>query len=247
MQTEGKEVALDDVVKAEVEAPSKEQADDLPDKYRGKSVSEIVRMHQEAEKLVGRQAAEVGELRRLADDFIKANLPKVTDQEEDPDFFVDPKKAVRKAIESDSLLKEVTEKQRQIEARLNMEALEKAHPDYSQVATSQEFQEWVGASKYRQQLFATADKNWDFDAANELFSTWKALNKAAQTSAKEERGAAVKRASVPSGGTAGEAPESGGKKIYRRADIIRLYQTDPKRYEALQGEIMRAYSEGRVR
>ena len=36
------------------------QEDDIPDKYKGKSTAEIVRMHQEAEKLLGKQSGEVG-------------------------------------------------------------------------------------------------------------------------------------------------------------------------------------------
>jgi len=43
----------------------------VPEKYKGKSANDIARMHQEAEKLIGRQGAEVGELRRIVDDFIK--------------------------------------------------------------------------------------------------------------------------------------------------------------------------------
>jgi hypothetical protein len=46
-------------------------------------------------------------------------------------------------------------------------------------------------------------------------------------------------------GTNGISPAT-SKKKYRRADIIKLMQTDPSRYEALQDEIMKAYSEGRV-
>ena len=46
------------------EEPTQEtpQEDDIPDKYKGKSTAEIVRMHQEAEKLLGKQSGEVGEL-----------------------------------------------------------------------------------------------------------------------------------------------------------------------------------------
>jgi hypothetical protein len=40
---------------------------DIPDKYQGKSIKDIVQMHQEAEKLLGRQSSEVGELRRIVD------------------------------------------------------------------------------------------------------------------------------------------------------------------------------------
>ena len=48
------------------ETPVEVEEEEVPDKYKGKTVSEIVHMHQEAEKLVGRQSTEVGELRRLA-------------------------------------------------------------------------------------------------------------------------------------------------------------------------------------
>jgi hypothetical protein len=41
--------------------------------------------------------------------------------------------------------------------------------------------------------------------------------------------------------------EAPSKKIYRRADIIKLMQTDPDKYDSMQPEIMAAYSEGRVR
>ena len=33
---------------------------EIPDKYQGKSAQELVQMHQEAEKLLGRQSSEVG-------------------------------------------------------------------------------------------------------------------------------------------------------------------------------------------
>jgi len=48
-------------------------------------------------------------------------------------------------------------------------------------------------------------------------------------------------------GTARGSSESPSRKIYRRADIIKLMQTDPKRYQALSDEIMQAYQEGRVK
>ena len=52
----------------------------------------------------------------------------------------------------------------------------------------------------------------------------------------------MKAAQVDVGGS-GES----SKRVYRRADLIRLKMTDPGRYETLSDEIMQAYSEGRVR
>ena len=52
--------------------------DDIPDKYKGKSTAEIVRMHQEAEKLLGKQSGEVGELRSVVDSYIQTQLDTTT-------------------------------------------------------------------------------------------------------------------------------------------------------------------------
>ena len=57
----------EEVVEQVTEEPQVEatpQEEEIPDKYKGKSTAEIVRMHQEAEKLLGRQSSEVGELRK---------------------------------------------------------------------------------------------------------------------------------------------------------------------------------------
>ena len=56
------------------ELPSVEPLAELPEKYRNKTLEEVVKMHQEAEKLIGKQAQEVGETRKLADELIKQNL-----------------------------------------------------------------------------------------------------------------------------------------------------------------------------
>ena len=50
------------------------KANEIPEKYRSKSLEEVVRMHQEAERYIGKQAQEVGEVRKLADELIKQNL-----------------------------------------------------------------------------------------------------------------------------------------------------------------------------
>jgi hypothetical protein len=56
-----------DTREEQFESPQEQtqQAEALPEKYQGKSAAELARMHQEAEKLLGRQSSEVGELRKL--------------------------------------------------------------------------------------------------------------------------------------------------------------------------------------
>ena len=88
---------------AKLESTVEAANSDIPEKYRGKSLDEVVKMHQEAEKLIGKQAQEVGEVRKLADELIKQNLGAVTTTTKEPepevDFFEDPKKAIQSTVE----------------------------------------------------------------------------------------------------------------------------------------------------
>lgn len=236
--------------KQEAAAPAEAPEVKIPDKYRGKSLEEIVEMHQQAEKLIGRQAQEVGEVRRLADQLLKQQLsqkqPEPIKEENELDFFEDPKLAVKKAVEShpDVLAaKQAAAQMRQLQTQA---ALAKKHPDFAEVVRDGEFIEWVKASPMRLNMYALADAQYDFNAADELISTFKQIRTAktqqVQETATATRDKNLKAASVDTGGT-GET----SKKIYRRADLIRLRLENPDRYDALQDEIMKAYTEGRVR
>jgi hypothetical protein len=221
----------------------------IPEKYSGKSLEDIVKMHQEAEKLIGRQAQEVGEMRKLADQLIQQNLNKeqpVAKQETEIDFFEDPKTAVQKAVETHPDIIAAREAAQQFKKMQTQQLLQQKHPDFAEVVGDGEFQEWVKASPIRLNMFAMADSNYDFGAADELLSTFKQIRgvKAKQTADVGQKMLKqnLKAAGVDTGGT-GES----SAKVYRRADLIRLKMTDPDRFEQLQPEIMKAYAEGRVR
>ena len=232
---------------------------EVPEKYKGKSLDDIVRMHQEAEKLIGRQAQEVGEVRKLADSLLKQQLESKHDTQpvtaQEIDWFEDPARAVNQAVENNPILKQLQQQQAQQAQQAALNVIEKSHPDFISVAQSEDFQQWVGASKVRQQLFSQAN-NYDADSALELLDTYKAIrgvqqNKEETSKAADEklkqadnasRNKALKTAAVQQGGT-GEST----KPIYRRADLIRLRMQDPKRYEGMADDILQAYAEGRVR
>jgi hypothetical protein len=128
-----------------------------------------------------------------------------------------------------------------------LNALKANHPDYTEIIKDSSFVDWIGKSKVRQELFSRADRNYDYDAANELLSTWKERKQVvAQSQAVEQvqRKQAVKSAST---GSIKGSGEPASKKTYRRSDIIELMQKDPDRYQALAPEIMQAYAEGRVK
>ena len=234
----------------EIEQQKIEQKPELPEKYREKSLDEIVKMHQEAEKLIGKQAQEVGEVRKLADELIKQNLgsrQQQTRQEEpEVDFFENPQKAIQRTVDNhpDILAaRQVTleMKRSQIQQRLAQE-----HPDFGDIAKDQDFANWVKSSPVRIKIFEQADSGYDFDSANELLSTYKQLRSVKQKQTSDDGEITRKQNLKAVGVDVGGSGES-SKKVYRRADLIRLKMQDPNRYDALSDEIMAAYAEGRVR
>lgn len=233
------------------QAATDDEEDDIPEKYKGKDVKDIVRMHQEAEKLLGRQSSEVGELRKIVDDFVKSQSQQATspqkEDDEDFDFFTDPDRAIAKAIENHPKLKEAEQVSMAMKQQQILSKLQSSHPDFLDIIQSEGFQEWVSKSKVRTELYQRADQRFDYDSADELLTSWKERqNMVSETSKVHEadRKRQLKAASTGSASGSGEAPS---RKIYRRADIIKLMQSDPKRYQQLQPEIMAAYAEGRVR
>ena len=233
----------------EIEQQKIEQKAELPEKYREKSLDEIVKMHQEAEKLIGKQAQEVGEVRKLADELIKQNLgsrQQTRQEEPEVDFFENPQKAVQRTVDNhpDILAaRQVTQEMRraQIQQRLAQE-----HPDFGDIAKDQDFANWVKSSPIRIKIFEQADSGYDFDSANELLSTYKQLRTVKSKQVSDEGEVTRKQNLKAVGVDVGGSGES-SKKVYRRADLIRLKMQDPNRYDALSDEIMAAYQEGRVR
>lgn len=244
------------------------EAFEVPEHLRNKSPAELAKMYVEAQKLLGRQGQELGELRAHADAFLKANLaaqaaaarqqgasaqrPKPM---EDVDFFANPKEAIERAVAEHPEVKRLRAENESVKAmamqermRRNAEMFHAKHPDAAEVMNDAEFQAWVMASPIRQRLLARAHTAYDFLAGDEVFSTWKALRAPKQqAAARPEKTAARAAAQVPTGGNATAPRSNTGEKIFRRADLIKLQLNDPERYEMMSDEIARAYAEGRVR
>ena len=144
----------------EVEQPQVEESS-LPDKYQGKSLEDIVKMHQEAEKLLGRQSSEVGELRKVVDDYIasqpqSAPQPEHVESEDDIDYFTDPQGAVNRAIENHPKIKEAEQYSSQYKQQAALATLNNKHPDMQEILADPKFAEWIKASKIRTCLLYTS-------------------------------------------------------------------------------------------
>ena len=232
-----------------VEEPEQEQ--ELPQKFQGKSANEIAEAYENLEKELGRKGQEIGELRKLTDSFLQTQIThnkETTTDTEDLDFYDNPEEAVRTIIERHPKFREFTQQTQQQQASMTAQQLEKTHPDFKDVVTSPDFQEWIEGSKIRQRLFKEADA-YDYDSADELLTIWKERKMISKTKEVEAEKETTRKAALKtSKGVSRTSSEStAGKKIYRRADLIRLKQTDPNRYDTLSDEIFSAYQDGRVK
>lgn len=297
--------AAEPAAKPAAAAPAKPDAeDDTPEELRGKTPAQLAKMYREAQSLIGRQGQELGELRKKVDTAILTSIEALRARKEpaapakpaepteidESEIFAKPKDAIGKLIENHPIIKEIratlgksASEQQVARAAAATERFNAAHPDSAEILATPEFRQWVAASPVRKQLLLRANNNFDFDAGDEVFSTWKALKgigkaKAANegdgqpaaaaaapagdpdeaavkaaaqvmaraAAAKKAKDAAASAAAAPTGG-ASAGKDGSAKKVYRRADVLRLMEEDPERYERMAPEIELAYREGRVR
>lgn len=222
--------------------------DDLPDKFKGKTKAEIAKSYTELESLNGRQASEYGQLKRMSDELLQLRQQK-TEPEKPVDvdsLLDDPSKTINNVVDSNPRLAAI-ERQLQQDSLVKAKSrFEEKHPDWSEVMGDQDFQSWINASSVRQSMFEAADKQYNYEVGDELFTLYKEGRQAKAQESKQNR---TNRIKGDLNNAATESGIGGAKqaKTYRRADLINLRVYQPEKYEAMQEDIRKAYEEGRVK
>jgi vacuolar-type H+-ATPase subunit I/STV1 len=249
-------VSLSEEMEKPTEEPEQESNEtetttsDIPDKYKDKSLEDIVRMHQEAEKLLGKQSSEVGDLRKSVDELLKVKLSedaKSPKKEEEPelDFYDDPKGSVNKAVENSETIIQMREMIANQQKQQILKQISEKHPDYEAIIKDNNFLDWIEKSQVRTELLQRADK-YDYNAADELLSNWKEIKGVVEkTESLNEKDRKLQVKAASTGGKGSGEPMS--RKIYRRSEIVNLMINDPQRYQANVDLFDKAYAEGRVK
>jgi hypothetical protein len=229
--------------------------DDNP-KYKGKSLEDVIKMHEEAERKASRLGNEIGQLRQELQPR-KVEEPKKIEVKVD-DLLENPAETVTTVVEQSPSVRKLNKTVEQLEMDLHKRDFETKNPNYHEDLNSEDFHEWIGQSRVRKALAQAADK-YDYVAAGELWDLWTERNelvkgvqeqkaKDKETKRKEQ----LKAATLESG--TGVSTE--GKKVFRRSEIIDLKHRaalgdrkaqatveDP----AWQREIRQAYMDKRVK
>lgn len=230
---------------------------ELPEKFKGKDLADIVKSYSELEKAYSRQGNQLGQMRQTFDEYIRSQTnvnPPSTEEKRTPltvdDIYDNPEDAIRRVAESTTTprLKQIEEEIENSKRQTRLEKFEAKHPEWKKQAASPEFQNWVAESKYRTRLAAAADR-WDLDAAEDLFSAYEETRRTSENEKSERRSSDLKNASLESSGPG--APSR--VKTFSRKELMHK-RTLAAKGDWQAGEWMRenaraidaAYAEGRI-
>jgi hypothetical protein len=254
---------------APASAPSKDANVALPEKFRNKSVQDVVEMYQNLESRYGSMANDLGVQRQLTDRLL--DLKRSTDlQKNTPeakpkgppvtanDILDRPQETLERVVNerTAAVAEDVNARMARLEAGLAQQHFTARHPDFQSVVADPAFKSWVEGSRVRLRAAAAANQgNWEI--ADELLSEFKTAQGGIRKTDEQPAQAPVadlagaRKAALETSGNAGTADgrSNGGKKVYRRADLMRLRITDPEAYydEDFQAEILSAHAEGRLK
>jgi len=204
----------------------------VPEKYQGKSLEDVIKMHQEAEKEKSRLGNELGQARQqLQHRPVKEEEPKKREVKVD-DLLENPEEAVSTIVNQDPVVRNVRTKVEQLEQDLNKRSFEQSYPEYQKDLADPAFAEWINGSTVRRALAVAADK-YDFTAAGELWNLWeerkqlvKDVEAKKEEQKKQDRATKLKQGMLESG--TGSSTET--KKVFSREEIRNL------KTRALQGD-----------
>jgi hypothetical protein len=227
---------------ADVEIEQSQETGEIPSKYQGKALEDIIRMHQEAEQALSRQGNELGATRdlngKLENLLQTLNSPKPV-QEEQPDWDYEPEKAAASLVS-----KEVGAIKQELDTFRKQNEIEKfvdQNPEFMQASGTDEFMQWVQASPYRTALYQKNHNSFDPITAKELAMAW-SERPSAQVQTRDRKDD-LKAATMEKGASSGGSR----KRTWSRTYIRELMRNDPAKYKAHRDEIEAAYAEGRVK
>ena len=236
------------------EQPQPSAAPAVPDKLKGKSAEDIAEMYLNLEKDHGRLRNELGENRQLVDRVLRLeeNRQTATKPAEDTleldatDLLADPVAALDKYFEKreKQIQNKYDSRINQLESTINQTKLK--NQDFNEVVNDPAFVEYVNASPVRGRLAALAVRDNDVAAVDDIITEWRANSEPAKPAKKPGALEAARRASLET--SSPEGSRSSGK-IFSRAAVMKMRLEDPDGYydSNFQADLLRAYSEGRVK
>lgn len=234
---------------------------EIPDKYRGKTLEDVIAMVETAQKTISRQGNEIGELRRFRESSELELREKQKPQRKEVNvdsLLENPEEAVETVIGQSNRIRELEEKVDRATRGSAQREFESKHPNFMKDLENEDFIQWAMANPVRADLAKRADK-YDFGAADKLWTLWAerqellgTAEKMKQEAKKVDREKKLRDGTLESG--TGNSTET--KKIFSRREIrdikTRAMQGDRKAQEIVNDpewntQVMQAYFDKRAR
>lgn len=250
-----------DLFETEATRQPVEKVTAIPAKYAGKSVEDLINMHQNAEAELGRKGNELGQLRRLSDEILNLRKPTTQVTEERKPVTVDallndPEKAIAQAVANSDVGRRAEAAETRVtllENSITERDFVSKHPEFNKDIGDPDFMAWVNKNPLRQALAQrTASK--DFVAAQNLWDLYDEHKELVGEKQNDTQQASGKK--VPS--TVKQAPSDGskGKQVWSHVKLMELrakvQQGDPAALTrwndaGFQNRMHTAYAEQRVK
>jgi hypothetical protein len=250
-----------DLFEAEATGQPVTKSETKPSKYEGKSVDDLIQMHQNAEKLISRQGAEVAQVRRMADEILQLKKPttevkQIAHQPVTVETLLnDPEKALTSAVNSSELAVRATRAEARVdslERKLSEQDFVTKHSSFADDVSNPEFITWTQKNEVRRTLGAAAAAN-NFEAAKNLWDMWEEHKelvgaKTTDTKAKAKVPTGVRQSSTELTST-GKPNLSRSKLMELRAKVEQGDPAAVARWKdpEFQRRMITAYAEDRVK
>lgn len=165
----------------------------------------------------------------------------IAEFEKDPQAFI--ARVASEAVKNHPDLVQAKETVEEIAAREARQALASEVEDYEKILASNEFKQYVQSNPTVGRLLVEANQSNDAQTVAGILKMYKATIGAAGS---ESSSGGTRQQRDPANSSRSTGGTSGGK-IFSREAIKKLIVENPQEYARLQGEIDRAYAEGRVR
>jgi len=234
---------------------------EIPERFKDKSVEDVIKSYTELEKAYSRQGNDLGEYRKLTEQLLSlesAGGSKQPEQTQSEDISIDalyddPKGTIEKVVSQRVSGLEQQFQQERFNDRLAQ--LSQKYDGWQEEVRSPEFTNWVqewANTPVRQRLVMAGDQG-DLDAAEEVLLSYYEKKQMAQQAQKSEqkaqRDAELAKGTLESGSP--ESPESETTFSRRKLLDLRIKAKQGNR-QAInflkdnQADIARAYAEGRL-
>ncbi len=234
----------------------------IPERFKDKSVEDVIQSYEELEKLNSRQSQDLGAMRKTVDQLLEIQTQQVSSPAVEPskplsvdDLYEDADGNVRR-VAKEEVSYEVAELRKELdELRVEraMSKLENEFNDWQKEVAKPEFSTWVNESPYRQRMYQRADGG-DFDAAEEILGMYYDHSRIQESDQQHQHEQSRQRRDLQDAVLETSSPEAPtSDESYSRYDLmearIAAKRGDSKaeRWLAAHADaIARAYEEGRV-